>query len=265
MALLQGGKPPLADEALGRTAAPLLGPRSAGDLLRQQREALGLDLAECRRGAEDQARLSRGARGRAGPTSFPGPVYAIGFHARLCRSSRARQRRGAAALQAGIDGARAQSRISLFRCRSASAACPAAECCWSALILAICGYGAWYYLSTGERSRPERVAEVPAALLPPKPEPAVAARRPRRWRRRRRSPAAPVSDGSTAPRRFDPAPAPAAAGSAASAQAAALRRHRRKAAPAPRTAPRADRHPRDRRQLGPDTRREPSPCFLRAF
>jgi cytoskeleton protein RodZ len=33
-----------------------------------------------------------------------------------------------------------------------------------ALILAICGYGTWYYLSTGERTRPERVAAVPPAL-----------------------------------------------------------------------------------------------------
>ena len=36
-----------------------------------------------------------------------------------------------------------------------------------ALILALCGYGTWYYLSTGERSHPERVAEVPDVLLPP--------------------------------------------------------------------------------------------------
>src|SRR5205085_2222173 len=33
-----------------------------------------------------------------------------------------------------------------------------------ALILAICGYGTWYYLSTDERSRPERVAAVPPSL-----------------------------------------------------------------------------------------------------
>src|SRR4029077_2368440 len=32
------------------------------------------------------------------------------------------------------------------------------------LILALCGYGTWYYLSTGERSRPERVAAIPAEL-----------------------------------------------------------------------------------------------------
>src|SRR5204863_4973041 len=39
-----------------------------------------------------------------------------------------------------------------------------------ALILAICGYGTWYYLSTGERARPERVAAVPPALQIPPPD-----------------------------------------------------------------------------------------------
>ncbi|MGH7064581.1 MAG: DUF4115 domain-containing protein [Stellaceae bacterium] len=45
----------------------------------------------------------------------------------------------------------------------------------AALILALCGYGAWYYLSSAERSRPERVTEVPVELLAPKPMPVTAA------------------------------------------------------------------------------------------
>jgi cytoskeleton protein RodZ len=36
-----------------------------------------------------------------------------------------------------------------------------------ALIVTLCGYGIWYYLSTEDRSRPERVAAVPAELRPP--------------------------------------------------------------------------------------------------
>ncbi len=32
------------------------------------------------------------------------------------------------------------------------------------LVLALCGYGTWYYVATGERERPERVAAVPAEL-----------------------------------------------------------------------------------------------------
>jgi cytoskeleton protein RodZ len=44
---------------------------------------------------------------------------------------------------------------------------PGAAMLLVALILALCGYGTWYYLSTGERSRPERVTAVPADLRPP--------------------------------------------------------------------------------------------------
>src|SRR5262249_19093102 len=33
-----------------------------------------------------------------------------------------------------------------------------------ALILALCGYGTWYYVSTSDYSRPERVTEVPPEL-----------------------------------------------------------------------------------------------------
>jgi len=39
-----------------------------------------------------------------------------------------------------------------------------------AVILAICGYGIWYYLSSTERSRPERVGAVPSTLLAPPSE-----------------------------------------------------------------------------------------------
>jgi cytoskeleton protein RodZ len=41
----------------------------------------------------------------------------------------------------------------------------------AALILALCGYGTWFYLSDAERSRPERVTEVPVDLLAPKAMP----------------------------------------------------------------------------------------------
>ena len=39
----------------------------------------------------------------------------------------------------------------------------------AALIFAFCGYGLWYYVSTGERARPERVSLVPSELKPPAP------------------------------------------------------------------------------------------------
>jgi cytoskeleton protein RodZ len=46
------------------------------------------------------------------------------------------------------------------------------------LILALCGYGTWYYLSTGERSRPQRVAPVPAELRTSLPRAGAAAAAP---------------------------------------------------------------------------------------
>jgi cytoskeleton protein RodZ len=44
-----------------------------------------------------------------------------------------------------------------------------------AFILALCGYGIWYYLSTEDRNRPERVAAVPTALQQAPAAPAVLA------------------------------------------------------------------------------------------
>ncbi|HZS82659.1 MAG TPA: RodZ domain-containing protein [Stellaceae bacterium] len=38
-----------------------------------------------------------------------------------------------------------------------------------ALIVAACAYGFWYYRTTGDHPRPDRVAAVPAQLLPPPP------------------------------------------------------------------------------------------------
>ena len=95
-----------------------------------------------------------------------------------------------------------------------------------ALILAVCAYGGWFYLSTGDGPRPERVAEVPLELLPyrepSRAPPAVS--QPVEAQAAPRSPAAP-SEGSEHSR---PAEAgsgsggrPAAAGSAMAAVPAA--------------------------------------------
>ena len=171
MALLQGGKPQFAGEASGRTAAPLLGPRSAGDLLRQRREALGLDLggvgASLRIKPAYLAALEEGRH-----DELPGPVYAIGFmrayaeHLGLDSGEVLRRFRQ--------ESTRLGARPGLsFPMPLAERSMPGGGMLLVAAILAICGYGAWHYLSTGERSRPKRVAEVPAALLAPMPQAAV--------------------------------------------------------------------------------------------
>jgi cytoskeleton protein RodZ len=106
------------------------------------------------------------------PEELPGPAYAIGFVR-------------AYAEFLGLDGAELVRRFKQgsstfavkpdlsFPMALAERSIPGTGMLLVAMILAICGYGAWYYLSTVERSRPERVTEVPAALLPAEPQPVV--------------------------------------------------------------------------------------------
>jgi transcriptional regulator with XRE-family HTH domain len=78
MALFRRLKTPFAEDLPDGKAAPPSGPRSAGDLLRQQREALRLDLddvaAALRIKPDYLASLEAGR-----PDLLPGPTYAIGF------------------------------------------------------------------------------------------------------------------------------------------------------------------------------------------
>jgi cytoskeleton protein RodZ len=141
------------------------GARSAGELLRQQREALGLDL----RDVADVLKIKPNylAALEAGrPDLLPGPTYAIGFvraygeHLKLDGNEMLRRFKAeSAALDTKPDLA--------FPMPLGERSIPHGSMLLVALILALCGYGTWYYLATGERSHPERVAEVPDVLLPP--------------------------------------------------------------------------------------------------
>jgi len=168
MALLHRLKAPFVEEAPEGTATPLSGPCSAGDALRQQRKALGLNLADVAAALRIKpAYLAALEVGR--PDQVPGHTYAIGF------------------MRAYADHLGLESDEVLRRFKQESTAfarkpdlsfpmplgersVPDVGILLVALILALCGYGTWYYLSTAERSRPARVAEVPAELLPAKPE-----------------------------------------------------------------------------------------------
>src|ERR1700730_3001121 len=168
MALLHRLKAPFVEEAPEGTATPLSGPCSAGDALRQQRKALGLNLADVAAALRIKpAYLAALEVGR--PDQVPGHTYAIGF------------------MRAYADHLGLESDEVLRRFKQESTAfarkpdlsfpmplgersVPDVGLLLVALVLALCGSGTWYYLSTGESSRPARVAEVPAELLPPKPE-----------------------------------------------------------------------------------------------
>ena len=162
MALLRRLKTPFMEDLPDGEAAVPFGPRSAGDLLRQQREALALDLDDVAAALKIKpGYLAALEAGR--PDLLPGPAYAIGFVR-------------AYGDQLGLDGNEILRR---FKAESAvldakpdltfpiplgERSIPGGSMLLVALILALCGYGTWYYVSTSERSRPVRVIEVPPEL-----------------------------------------------------------------------------------------------------
>jgi len=162
MALFRRLKTPFMEDLPDGEAASPFGPRSAGDLLRQQREALGLDLDDVAAALKIKpGYLAALEAGR--PDLLPGPAYAIGFVR-------------AYGDQLGLDGNEILRR---FKAESAvldakpdlafpmplgERSIPGGAMLLVALILALCGYGTWYYVSTGDHSRPVRVIEVPPEL-----------------------------------------------------------------------------------------------------
>jgi len=168
MALFHPTEPSSEEDRSTGTTNSAVGPGSAGDLLRQRREELGLDLgdvaAALRIKAAYLAALEAGRLDR-----LPGPAYAMGFvraygdHLGLDgREILRRFKEESSALATKPDLS--------FPMPLGERSLPGRGTLLVALILAFCSYGAWYYLSTGERSRPERVTEVPAALLSLRPE-----------------------------------------------------------------------------------------------
>ncbi len=141
--------------------------RTVGDQLREARERHGSDIASAAK-----ALRIRSAYLSAIETNeyhrLPAPVYALGFVR-------------AYATHVGLDGEEAVRRFKLeaagyegqrdlnFPAPLAERSIPGAMILLVAIILAICGYGAWYYLSLGNHARPERVSAVPSDLLPPPP------------------------------------------------------------------------------------------------
>jgi cytoskeleton protein RodZ len=162
MALFHRLNMPLAEEAPESITKPF-GSRSAGDELRQRREALGLDLAEVAATLRIKpAYLVALEAGR--PNELPGAVYAIGFirayadHLGLDSGEMLRLFKQQSALFAAKPDL-------AFPIQLGERSLPGGMLL-VALILAVCGYGGWFYLSTGDGPRPERVAQIPLELLP---------------------------------------------------------------------------------------------------
>ena len=165
MSLFQRIKSPFTDFEDDAPPPPRQRPHPVGELLRERREELGLDLDEI--GETLRIRpvyLVALEQGRA--QDLPGPTYALGFirayaHHLGFDSDRILERYKA-------ESAEVQVRPDLaLPVPLGARSLPGGPILLVGLILALCGYGTWYYLSTGERSRPERVAAVPAELRQP--------------------------------------------------------------------------------------------------
>jgi cytoskeleton protein RodZ len=146
------------DSAPDGDSVPASGPGFDGDALRWQREGLGLDLndvaAKLRIKPAYLAALEAGRADR-----LPGPIRAYADYLGL-DAGEVLRRFKQAPLELGPKPELSFPMPLGERSTSTHGAVLAA------VILAICGYGTWYYLSTVADRRLERVAPVPAELLP---------------------------------------------------------------------------------------------------
>lgn len=139
--------------------------RMVGELLQERREDLGLDLDEI--GAMLRIKPAYLASLEQGRTQdLPGATYAIGFVRAYADFLGLDSEAVLARFKAEAAGVTARPDLSL-PVPLGERSLPGGALVLVALIVALCGYGIWYYLSTEERSRPERVAAVPAALQAP--------------------------------------------------------------------------------------------------
>jgi cytoskeleton protein RodZ len=162
MSLFQRIKKPFGE--VTDEAAPHLqaGVEPAGELLRERREELGLDLAE----VGDALRIKPVflvAIEQSQAEALPGPAYAIGFIRAYAHYLGLDSERVIERYKHETGEIRSRPDLSLPM-PLAARSLPGGAILLVGLILALCGYGTWYYLVTGERSRPERVAAVPAEL-----------------------------------------------------------------------------------------------------
>jgi len=145
--------------------APTRPKHTIGALLRETRESYGGDIERIANALRIRAQylvaIEEGRYDR-----LPAPVYALGFVR-------------AYAIHLGLDGDEAVRRFKqeasgfeisrdlVFPVPLGERGIPHARILAAAVLLLLAAYGAWYYLSSGGRVRPERVSAVPSAMLPP--------------------------------------------------------------------------------------------------
>jgi cytoskeleton protein RodZ len=159
-------------EADDAPAAAMPQPRPVGEILRERREELRLDINDIGEVLRIKpAFLAALEENR--PQDLPGPTYVIGFVRAYARHLGLDHEWVLERYKAESAGVQARPDLA-FPMPLGERSLPGGPILLVALILAICGYGTWYYLSTGDRTRPERVAAVPLALQVPPPDQATA-------------------------------------------------------------------------------------------
>ena len=197
MSLFQRIKTPFGDMADDSSVPPRDITQAVGTVLRERREELGFDLDAIGEALRIKPiYLAAIEQGRT--EDLPGPTYAIGFIRAYAQLLDLDSDHILDTYK--VESADVHSRPDLsFPLALDARSLPRGPILLVGMILAACGYGTWYYLSTGERSRPERVAAVPAEL-----------------QRATQDTAAPAL-ASDPPAPENPASAPAAGGAALSA------------------------------------------------
>jgi cytoskeleton protein RodZ len=169
MTLLRRIRSSFAGQEPERQSRPPFERPGVGDLLRTRRLALDIDINEAAAALKIKAAyLAAIEEGR--PDQLPGATYAVGF----VRSYSEFVGLDSAALlrQFKLECAGLDAKPDLaFPMPLREGGLPTGRVLILAIIFASCGYGAWYHWRASERQPPDRVAEVPAELLPSKPEP----------------------------------------------------------------------------------------------
>lgn len=162
MSLFQRIKTPFSDSAEAESDQPERRAHAVGALLRARRDELGLDIAAIGEAlCIKPIFLTALEQGRT--HDLPGPTYAIGFVRAYAHYLGFDTERVLEVYKAEAADVHARPDLSLPVPLGARSL-PGGPILLVGLILALCGYGTWYYLATGERNRPERVAAVPAEL-----------------------------------------------------------------------------------------------------
>lgn len=139
-------------------------PRSVGEALRRRRETLGLELSDVAAALRIKPRHLAALEAGC-PDQLPGPAYTLGFLRAFADYLGLDANEVLRRFKQGPPGLGAKPDLS-FPIALDDRSMPGGGALLVAAILAFCGYGTWYYLSTGQGSRLERVAPVPAELLP---------------------------------------------------------------------------------------------------